>query len=92
MDENNVKGDNDEKGITLNDLILLKQIVNLASRRGAFSAEEFKDIGDVYSRLDNFINVQLKVLEDSKEVSKGVEEDNKEISKKGEVDNREACI
>ncbi len=92
MDENNVKGDNDKKGITLNDLILLKQIVNLASRRGAFSAEEFKDIGDVYSRLDNFINVQLKVLEDSNEVSKGVEEDNKEISKKGEVDNREACI
>ncbi len=92
MDENNIKGESDEKGITLNDLILLKQIVNLASRRGAFSAEEFKDIGDVYSRLDNFINVQLKVLEDSKEVSKGGEEDNKEISKKGEGDNKEVSI
>tara|TARA_Y100000739_G_C20562406_1_gene443652 strand:- start:475 stop:759 length:285 start_codon:yes stop_codon:yes gene_type:complete len=59
----------DEKGITLNDLILLKQIVNLASRRGAFSAEEFKDIGDVYNRLDNFINIQMKLLEDNKDSS-----------------------
>jgi len=83
MDENNVKEDsvkednvkedsdntNNFKGITLNDLILLKQIVNLASRRGAFSAEEFKEIGDVYSKLDSFISVQMKVLEDSKESS-----------------------
>ena len=90
MDENNVKGGSDEKGITLNDLILLKQIVNLASRRGAFSAEEFKEIGDVYSRLDNFINLQLKVLEDSKEV-KGGEGDSKEV-KGGEGDNKEVSI
>ena len=59
-------GEDDKKGITLNDLFLLKQIINLASRRGAFSAEEFKDIGDVYSRLDSFVTSQMKVVEDSK--------------------------
>lgn len=89
MEQNNVKesvkveGEND-KGITLNDLILLKQIVNVASRRGAFSAEEFKDIGEVYNRLDSFINIQMKLLEDNKEKTDSVEDvndvDKKEVS------------
>lgn len=89
MEQNNVKesvkveGEND-KGITLNDLILLKQIVNVASRRGAFSAEEFKDIGEVYNRLDSFINIQMKLLEDNKEKTDTVEDvndvDKKEVS------------
>ena len=89
MEQNNVKesvkveGEND-KGITLNDLILLKQIVNVASRRGAFSAEEFKDIGEVYNRLDSFINIQMKLLEDSKEKTDTVDDvnnvDKKEVS------------
>ena len=78
-----VEGEND-KGITLNDLILLKQIVNVASRRGAFSAEEFKDIGEAYNRLDSFINIQMKLLEDNKEKPDQVEDvtdvDKKEVS------------
>ena len=32
-----------ENSITLNDLVLLRNIVNVASKRGAFSAEEFSD-------------------------------------------------
>ena len=59
-----------EKGITLNDLIVIKNIINLASRRGAFSVEEFKDIGDVYSRLDDFVSMQLKLLKDKGDESK----------------------
>tara|TARA_B000000475_G_C15902815_1_gene409305 strand:+ start:59 stop:301 length:243 start_codon:yes stop_codon:yes gene_type:complete len=59
-----------EKGITLNDLIVIKNIINLASRRGAFSVEEFKDIGDVYSRLDDFVSMQLKLLKDKEGESK----------------------
>ena len=30
-----------ENSITLNDLVVLRNIVHIASRRGAFSAEEF---------------------------------------------------
>ena len=59
-----------EKGITLNDLIVIKNIINLASRRGAFSVEEFKDIGDVYSRLDEFVSMQLKLLKEKEGESK----------------------
>ena len=59
-----------EKGITLNDLIVIKNIINLASRRGAFSVEEFKDIGDVYSRLDDFVSMQLKLLKEKEGESK----------------------
>ena len=59
-----------EKGITLNDLIVIKNIINLASRRGAFSVEEFKDIGDVYSRLDDFVSMQVKLLKEKEGESK----------------------
>lgn len=53
-----------EKNISLNDLASLRNIVNVASRRGAFGAEEFEDVGKIYSKLDNFLKEQAKVLEE----------------------------
>ena len=52
-----------EKGITLNDIVALRNIVNIASRRGAFGAEEFKDIGTVYNRIDAFVKENVKTKE-----------------------------
>tara|TARA_Y100000589_G_scaffold326940_1_gene367776 strand:- start:3072 stop:3335 length:264 start_codon:yes stop_codon:yes gene_type:complete len=56
-----------ENSITLNDLVLLRNIVNVASKRGAFSAEEFSDIGAVYNKIDKFLKLNLKKMEDSEE-------------------------
>ena len=42
------------QGITLNDIVAMRNIVNIASRRGAFGADEFKDIGIIYNRIDTF--------------------------------------
>ena len=56
-----------ETSITLNDLVLLRNIVNVASKRGAFSAEEFSDIGAVYNKIDKFLKLNLKKMEDSEE-------------------------
>ena len=53
-----------EKNISLNDLASLRNIVNVASRRGAFGAEEFEDVGKIYSKLDNFLKEQAKLLEE----------------------------
>lgn len=56
-----------ENSITLNDLVLLRNIVNVASKRGAFSAEEFVDIGTVYNKVDNFLKMNLKKMEEPEE-------------------------
>ena len=55
--------DNKENGITLNDIIILKNLVNISARRGAFSVEEFKEIGEIYEKVDNFCKYQAKMLE-----------------------------
>ena len=49
-----------ENSITLNDLVVLRNIVHIASRRGAFSAEEFSDIGTVYNKVDKFLKKNIK--------------------------------
>jgi hypothetical protein len=46
----------ENKEITIADLNLLKDIVDLASTRGAFRAAEMKEIGDVYNKLTNFLD------------------------------------
>tara|TARA_B100001094_G_C17974555_1_gene692102 strand:- start:359 stop:613 length:255 start_codon:yes stop_codon:yes gene_type:complete len=68
-----------ENSITLNDLVLLRNIVNVASKRGAFSAEEFSDIGAVYNKIDTFLKMNLKKMEEPEEekLSSETESENK---------------
>jgi len=44
-----------ENQITVADLNLLKNIVDVASSRGAFRASEMQEIGTVYNRLNTFL-------------------------------------
>ncbi len=44
-----------ENNITVADLNLLKNIIDLASTRGAFRAAEMKQIGEVYDKLNAFL-------------------------------------
>jgi hypothetical protein len=58
----------ENKEITIADLNLLKDIVDLASTRGAFRAAEMKEIGEVYNKLTSFLEavvVQAKAQEES---------------------------
>jgi hypothetical protein len=58
----------ENKEITIADLNLLKDIVDLASTRGAFRAAEMKEIGEVYNRLTSFLEAvvaQAKAQEES---------------------------
>ena len=41
--------------LQLQDLLLLAQVVALASQRGAFKPEEFTQVGGVYERLISFL-------------------------------------
>jgi hypothetical protein len=45
-----------ENNITVADLNLLKNIIDLASTRGAFRAGEMKEIGEVYNKLAEFLD------------------------------------
>jgi hypothetical protein len=58
----------ENKQITIADLDLLKNIVDLASQRGAFRAAEMKEIGEVYDKLTQFLEAvvtQAKAQEES---------------------------
>ena len=44
-----------ENNITVADLNLLKNIIDLASTRGAFQASELRQIGEVYEKLTAFL-------------------------------------
>jgi hypothetical protein len=48
-----------ENNITVADLNLLKNIIDLASTRGAFRAAEMKQIGEVYEKLTTFLDAVI---------------------------------
>ena len=41
--------------LTLQDLVLVAQIIQLTSQRGAFKAEELADVGNLYNKLVVFL-------------------------------------
>ena len=49
-----------ENNITVADLNLLKNIIDLASARGAFRAGEMKEIGEVYNKLTAFLEAVVE--------------------------------
>lgn len=42
-------------GLNIQDLISLLSIVDVASRRGAFRAEELSSVGNVYDKVSEFL-------------------------------------
>lgn len=45
--------------ITLVDLDMLRQIIELATNRGAFKAPELADVGAVYNKLASFLDMAV---------------------------------
>lgn len=70
-----------ENSITLNDLAMLRNIINVASKRGAFGAEEFSNIGIVYNKIDTFLKLHLKTNEEEEDEDEHEDEKNKEKNK-----------
>ena len=42
-------------GLTLQDLVLVAQIIQLTSQRGAYKAEELEQVGGLYNKLVVFL-------------------------------------
>jgi hypothetical protein len=69
-----------ENTITVADLNLLKNIIELASTRGAFQASEMKQVGEVYEKLVLFLEAVV-----AQAAAQEAESNNAEASKpKGE--------
>jgi len=62
-------------GLGVNDLASIKHIIDVASARGAFKAEEFAVVGSVYGRLNAFLNAVVASAQDNlAETEEGTEE------------------
>lgn len=48
-----------ETNISISDLDAIRNIINLAAKRGAFEANEMADVGAVYNKLNNFLEAVI---------------------------------
>jgi uncharacterized protein YdbL (DUF1318 family) len=58
-----------ENQITIVDLDLLRNIVNLATTRGAFNAAEARQVGEVYEKLSNFLKAVVEQAQAQEDVN-----------------------
>ena len=56
--------------LTINDLNAIKQIIDVASSRGAFRANEMAVVGQTYNKLESFL-AAVTASQQPKEESKG---------------------
>ena len=54
---------NPAPSLTITDLVSIKNIIEVASERGSFRANELKSVGEVYERLDAFLTMVQAVAE-----------------------------
>jgi len=53
--DSNNEGQNQMPELTINDLINCRTIIDVAVKRGTFSASEVAGVGGLYNKLDQFI-------------------------------------
>jgi hypothetical protein len=62
------------ESISLNDLQLLLQIVDLASKRGAFGGAELTQVGSIFDKLNAFLSYVAEQQAAAAEAEEGEEE------------------
>ena len=67
MEENNTQ-------LTINDIALTRDLIDLAFKRGAFGAVEAKPIGTLFEKIDQFVRAALAQAEAEKQAAAGVPE------------------
>jgi hypothetical protein len=55
--------ENNPTQLSITDLAVLKNIIDLACSRGAFRAPEMKAVGEVYDKLSAFLDTVIKQAE-----------------------------
>lgn len=60
-----------DTNITITDLDAIRNIINLAAKRGAFEAGEMADVGAVYNKLNNFLEAVIAQSQSETEQPQG---------------------
>jgi len=64
MEENNIQ-------LTINDIALTRDVIDLACKRGAFNGAESRQVGTLYEKIDLFIKTALAQAEAEKQAETG---------------------
>lgn len=59
--------------LTVQDLGVIRSIIDVASQRGAFKANELEAVGKTFNKLDSFLQAVQKAEADAKEQKEGSE-------------------
>jgi hypothetical protein len=57
--------------LTVQDLGVLRSIIDVASQRGAFKANEMEAVGKTFNKLDAFLQTVQKAEEEAKKTNEG---------------------
>ena len=60
--------------LTVQDLGVLRSIIDVASQRGAFKANEMEAVGKTYNKLDSFLSAVQKAEEETKKANEAKDE------------------
>ena len=63
--------------LTVQDLGVIKSIIDVASQRGAFRANEMEAVGKTFNKLDSFLSTVQKAEEEAKKANAGKPEESK---------------
>jgi hypothetical protein len=59
--------ENTNTQLTINDIALTRDVIDLACKRGAFSGAEVKQVGTLFEKLDQFIKAAVAQAEAEKQ-------------------------
>ena len=60
--------------LTVQDLGVLRSIIDVASQRGAFKANEMEAVGKTYNKLDSFLSAVQKAEAETKKANEAKDE------------------
>ena len=66
--------ENTDTQLTINDIAMTRDLIDLAFKRGAFGANEAKTIGTLFEKIDQFVRAALAQAEAEKQAEAGVPE------------------
>ena len=76
--------ENTNTQLTINDIALTRDVIDLACKRGAFGAAEATQVGTLFEKLDQFIKAALAQAEADKQAEAGVPESDTAPETQGE--------
>ena len=76
--------ENNDTQLTIYDIAMTRDVIDLACKRGAFSGAEARQVGTLFEKLDQFIKAAVAQAEAEKQAEAGMPESAEEPETQGE--------